>query len=107
MKNEDKIIELLAESLRGQDRIVDQIMGTNQRIDQTNVRLDDTIDRLDDPIERLDRLENRTEKIEDQLIELNVQTVENTRAIFILAEKVESIADLNVRASKLEMTVYK
>ena len=106
MKNEDKIIELLAESLRGQDLIVEQIMGTNQRIDQTNVRLDQTIDRLDHTIERLDRLENRTEKIEGQLITLNMQTVANTRAIFTLAEKVEAIADLHVRVTKLEKTVY-
>ena len=108
MKNEAKIIELLAESLKGQDRIVAELKGTNRRLDQTVERLDQTVERLDHTINRLDRLEIRTEKIEGQLIKLNIQTAENTRAIFKLANKeVEQLADLDSRVTKLEKTVYK
>lgn len=114
MKNEDKIVELLAESLKGQDRIVAEIKGTNHRLDQTVVRLDQTVVRLDQTVERLDRtverldnLEVKVDKIEGQLIKLNIQTVENTRAIFKLADRVEVIADLHDRVVKLEKAVYK
>lgn len=107
MDNEGKIVELLAESLKGQDRIVDQLKEMNQRLDGTNLRLNETNQRLDGTNQRLDRLETRTEKIEDQLIKLNLQTVENTRAIFKLAEKVDQIADLHNRVLKLEKTIYK
>ncbi|MDQ2657688.1 MAG: hypothetical protein M3Y60_09735 [Bacteroidota bacterium] len=114
MKNEDKIIELLTESLKGQDRIVSEIMGTNQRLDQTVERLDQTVERLDQTVERLDqtivrldKLETRVDKVEGQLITLNLQTSENTRAIFKLAENIEMIADLHNRVAKLERTVYR
>jgi chromosome segregation ATPase len=100
MANERKIVELLAESLKGQDLIVEQLKGTNQRLDQTNKSLDQAN-------QRLERLESKTEKIEDQLVTLNVQTLENRKAIFTLAEKVEQIADLHNRVSKLEKAVYK
>lgn len=114
MKNEERIIELLAESLRGQDRIVAELKGTNQRLDLTVERLDLTVERLDLTVERLDRtverldnLEVKVDKIEGQMIKLNIQTVENTRAIFKLADRVESLADLHNRVVKLEKTVYK
>ena len=128
MQNEDKIIELLAESLKGQDRIVTELKGTNQRLDQTVERLDQTVERLDQTVERLDqtverldqtverldqtverldRLETRVDKIDRQLVKLNVQTAENTRAILRLGDKVGEIADLHNRVARLERTVYK
>ncbi len=121
MKSEDKIIELLTESLKGQDRIVSEIIGTNLRLDQTVERLDQTVgrldltverldqtvERLDQTIVRLDKLEVRVDRVEGQLVKLNLQTSENTRAIFKLAENVEMIADLHNRVAKLERTVYK
>lgn len=93
MKNEEKILELLAESLKGQDRIV--------------ARLDVMDSRLDNVETKLGNLEKRTDRIEDQMVKLNLRTVENTRAIFKLAEKVEQIADLSNRVTKLEKVVYK
>ncbi len=114
MKNEQKIIELLAESLRGQDRIVTEIKGTNLRLDQTVERLDQTVERLDQTVERLDQtisrldnLEVRVDRVDGQLVKLNFQTMENTRAIFKLAASVEQIADLHNRVTKLERAVYK
>lgn len=128
MKNEDKIVELLAESLKRLDRMVDgqahtnqRLDQTNQRLDQTNQRLDQTNHRLDQAIQRLDRmdeklgrLETRVDRhgtaigrIEDQLVKLNLQTVENTRALYKLAEKADTIAGLHDRVVKLEKAVFK
>lgn len=121
MKNEDKIIELLAESLKGQDRIVVELKGTNSRLDQTVERLDQTVERLDQTVERLDltverldqtverldRLEVRMNNVEGQLVKLNLQTGENSRAILRLADSVAQVADLHNRVTRLEKTVYK
>ena len=79
MKNEEKIIELLAEMVQNQDQ-------TNQRLDQTN--------------QRLENLEHQVEK-------LNVQTQENTRAIVKLADKLEDFANHEQRIVKLENEVFK
>ena len=86
MENEGRIAELLAESPKGQDRIVGELKETNQR---------------------LYRLETNSDKLEEQLIKLNLQTVENNRAICKVAEKIDQIADLNNHVSKLEKTVFK
>ncbi len=121
MKNEDKIIELLAESLKRQDSIVGELKGTNlrldrtverldqtvERLDQTVERLDQTVERLDQTVERLDRLEVRVDKIDKHLVRLNLQSAENTRAIMRLGDKIGEIADLHNRVTKLERTVYK
>ena len=45
--------------------------------------------------------------VKSEMVKLNLQTTENTRAIFKLADRVEKIADLENRVSKLEKTVYK
>jgi hypothetical protein len=39
MRSEGKIFELLAEFLEGPDRIVSELKGTNQRLDQTKDRI--------------------------------------------------------------------
>lgn len=93
MKNEEKILELLTESLKGQDRIVARLGVMESKMNSMDIRLEN--------------LEKRTDRIEDQMVKLNLQTVENTRAIFKLAEKVEQIADLSNRVTKLEKVVYK
>ncbi len=93
MENEGRIIELLAESLIRFDKMVEQQHETNQRLGSVE--------------QKLGSLEIRTEKVENQLIKLNLQTVENTRAIFKLADKIEGIADLENRVSKIEKVVFK
>jgi len=45
--------------------------------------------------------------LKDQMVKLNLQSAENTRAIFKLAQSVDQIADLHNRVTKLERTVYK
>lgn len=107
MENESKIIELLTESLIRQDRMVERMDTTNQKLDNTVNRLDETNRKLGNLEVRADRHEKRMESIENQLIKLNLQTVENSRAIFKVAEKIDQIADLHNRITKLEKTVFK
>jgi hypothetical protein len=79
MENENRIAELLAEALIRLDKM---IIGQQE----SNLRL---------------------EHVERELNKLNVQTVENTRAIFKLADKVEQIAELDKRVKELEKVVFK
>lgn len=66
MKNEDRIVELLAEMVIKQDSVVDELRN-----------------------------------VKSEIIKLNFQTAENSRAIFKLADKVDQIADLESRVTKL------
>jgi hypothetical protein len=86
MKNEGKILELLADMALKQDRMVEELRTVKEGVGN---------------------LETRANRIEDQITRLNLQTVENTRAIFKLAEKVDLIADINNRVTKLEKAVYR
>lgn len=86
MENEGRIAELLAEALLRLDKLVVSHDKTNDQLDETN---------------------NRLAKVERELNKLNVQTVENTRAIFKLADKIDNIAELDKRVKKLEKVVYK
>jgi hypothetical protein len=79
MENEKRIVELLAESLLKFDEMIDEQKITNKRL----------------------------EKVESEIIKLNLQTGENSRAIFKLADEVEKIADLHERVNRLEKAVYK
>jgi predicted RNase H-like nuclease (RuvC/YqgF family) len=79
MHNEQRIVELLAETLIKFDSMIDEQRQTNKRL----------------------------EKLEDGVAKLNVQTVENTRAIFKLANEFENVLKLSERVTKLENTVYK
>jgi hypothetical protein len=45
--------------------------------------------------------------VKSEIVKLNLQSAENTRAILTLADKVEHIADLQNRVSKLEKAVFK
>ena len=60
MENESRIVELLTESLFRQDKMVDELQKTN---------------------ERLAGVERQLTGVERQLEKLNLQTTENTRAI--------------------------
>lgn len=83
MKNEERIIELLAEMVKGQD--------------QTNKRL-----------ESLEKTTERSfDKLEEQVVKLTAQTVENTRAIMKLADKMDDFAEHEKRIQKLEKVVFK
>lgn len=79
MKNEEKIIELLAEMVSGQDRLVGGVSEMKDQIKQMNT----------------------------ELIKQGLQTAENSRAILKLADEIRLVAEHEKRISKLELTVFK
>lgn len=90
MNNEERIIELLAEMVKGQDQ-------NNNWLDQNNKRL-----------ESLEKTTERSfDKLEEQVVKLTAQTVENTRAIMKLADKMDDFAEHEKRIQKLEKVVFK
>lgn len=90
MKNEDKIIELLAEMVQKQDQMAQNQAETNRRLESLEKTTND-----------------RFERVEKAIAKLNVQTKENTRAIVKLADKVEDYAKHEERIQKLERVVFK
>ena len=86
MENESRIVELLAESLIKQDEMIDELKGSNQKLDNVEAEL---------------------VNVKKEIFKLNIQTVENSRAIFKLATEVENIAKLHERVTNLEKAVYK
>jgi archaellum component FlaC len=100
MENESRMVELLAESLFKFDQMIDGHKAMVVELKEVNRRLDGIE-------KRLDSMDQRLGKVESEVIKLNLQTMENTRAIFKLAEEVENIAHLHERVSKLEKVVYK
>ena len=79
MENEKRLVEIMADLVIKFDEFIEGQKETNQRLG----------------------------KVEDGITKLNLQTAENTRAILKLADKVETIADLENRVSKIEKVVFK
>lgn len=79
MKNEERIVELLAEMVRGQDRLVGEVSEMKGEIMQ----------------------------MKSELIKQGLQTAENSRAILKLAEEIRLVAAHEKRISKLELAVFK
>ena len=79
MKNEDRIVELLAEMVFKQDQMVEEIKLVKSEVGG----------------------------VKSEIIKLNLQTAENSRAIMKLADKIDTIADLENRVSKIEKVVVK
>ena len=70
MENQSRIEELLSDALRKYDQML-------EKHDVTNARLE--------------KIENGLGSVETEMFKLNIQSVENTRAIFKLAEKIEVV----------------
>ncbi len=64
MKNEGKMVELLAEMVKGQDRLIDEVSEMNQDVSQ----------------------------MKTELIKQGLQTAENSRAILKLADEIRLVA---------------
>ena len=86
MKNEGKIVELLTDMLIKQDSVVEVLHSMDKEL--CGVKFEVT-------------------QVKSEISKLNLQTAENTRAILKIADRVETIADLENRVSKLEKVVYK
>ena len=72
MKNEDRIVELLSDMVKGQDQLTDEVS-----------------------------------KMKGEIIELNLNTSENSRAILKLADEIRLVAEHERRIVKLESIVLK
>jgi hypothetical protein len=79
-------------------------MKNEQRIVEL---LDETLSKFDQMIVEQRQSNNRLEKLEVGMNKRNLQTPENTRAIFKLANEMEKSVHLHERVTKLERTVYK
>lgn len=79
MKIEDRIVELLAEMVKGQDQLIEKVSG----------------------------LEKEMFKMSGEIVKLNLNTSENSRAILKLADEIRMVAEHERRISKLESVVFK
>ncbi len=79
MKNEDRIVELLTEMVKGQDQLIEKVSG----------------------------LEKEMFKMSGEIVKLNLNTSENSRAILKLADEIRMVAEHEKRISKLESVVFK
>lgn len=79
MKNEDKIVELLAEMVKGQDHLIGEVSGMKKQISKLN----------------------------SEVVKLNLSTSENSRAILKLADEIRLVAEHEKRISKLESIIFK
>lgn len=79
MKNEDKIVELLAEMVKGQDKLIDEVSQMKTEVSQ----------------------------MKTEIFKQGLQTSENSRAIFKLADEIRLVAEHEKRIAKLEVTVFK
>ena len=100
MKNENKIVELLSEMLIRQDSMVVEIKNVKREV--TGVKQEVTGLKHE-----VTGLKHEVTGLKGEMVKLNLQSAENTRAIFKLAQSVDQIADLHNRVTKLEKTVYK
>ncbi len=86
MKNEERIVELLAEMVRGQDRLVGEVSQMKQEV--RNVK-------------------EEIQQMNVEIMKQGLQTAENSRAILKLADEIRLVAEHEKRISKLELTVFK
>jgi methyl-accepting chemotaxis protein len=100
LANDRDIPELVAELLIGFDKMVEQQIKTNEKLD----RVTDGLGRV---VDKLSRMENRRDKVESHISKLNLLSAENNRAILKLANQMEQFIDLDPRVRKLESAVFK
>ncbi len=104
MKNEDKIVELLAESLKKFDRLSDQMETLTSRVDNISDRVDNLTSRVDNLTSRVDNLtdhvDERLNKVEREIVKLNLISAENSRSLIKLADTYD-------RITRLEKAVFK
>lgn len=114
MKNEDRIVELLTESLKKFDRLSDQMDILTGRVDNLTSRVDNLTSRVDNLTSRVDNLthevvgvkdemigmNSRLDKVESGIVMLNLISAENSRALIKLGDSYD-------RISRLEKAVFK
>lgn len=86
MKNESRIVELLAEMVKNQDL-------TNQKIDHLT--------------QEMRGVKEEVHGMKEEIFKLNLNTSENTRAIISMADRIEGLGDHEGRIKALEKEVFK
>jgi len=86
MKNEQKIVELLAEMVKGQDRLTDEVSGMKKEISSVKKEI---------------------LNMKGEVVKLNLNTSENSRAVLKLADEIRLVAEHEKRIAKLESIVLK
>ena len=86
MKNEDRIVELLSDMVKGQDRLTDEVSDLKKEV--SGVKTEIT-------------------KMKGEIVKLNLNTSENSRAILKLADEIRLVAEHEKRIAKLESIVLK
>ena len=100
MKNEDRIVELLAEMVFKQDQLVEEIKLVKSEIGAVKSEVGGVKSEVSG-------VKSEVSGVKSEIVKLNLQTAENTRAILKLADKVDTIADLENRVTKIERVVFK
>lgn len=93
MQNEERIIELLAESLKRQDQMVEKLTAMeNQLVDSNNTQKQ--------MLKRLDNLEKQQAKTNLEVSEIRLSAMR-------IAEAIEKMANHEDRIKALEKAVFK
>ncbi len=93
MKNEDKIVELLTEMVKGQDRLVGEVSSMKGEI--TSMKGEIT------------SMKGEIRSMKDEAIRHALNLAENSRAILKLADEIRLVAEHEKRISRLELAVFK
>jgi cytochrome c556 len=86
MKNEGRIVELLAEMVKGQDKLIEEVSQVKTEVSQ---------------------MKTEVSQMKTEIFKHGIQTAENSRAIFKLADEIRLVAEHEKRIAKLEVTVFK
>ena len=107
MKNEDRIEELLTESLKKFDRLSDQMDTLTGRVDNLTSHVDNLTSRVDNLThevvgvkDEMIGMNSRLDKVESGIVKLNLISAENSRALM-------KFGDSHDRISRLEKAVFK
>ncbi|MEK6781274.1 MAG: hypothetical protein AABY93_06190 [Bacteroidota bacterium] len=107
MKNEDRIVELLAEMVFKQDQLVEEIKLVKSEIGAVKSEVGGVKSEVSGVKSEVSGVKSEVSGVKSEIVKLNLQTAENTRAILKLADKVDTIADLENRVTKIERVVFK
>ena len=100
MKNEDKIVELLAEMVKGQDRLIGEVSSMKSEISKMNTEISEMKSEISE-------MNTEISQMNIEIRKQGLQTAENSRAILKLADEIRLVAEHEKRISKLELTVFK
>jgi|GEM_PF-2942259 len=75
MKNEDRIVELLAESLRKQDRMADEVHGLRIEMDGRFAQMDSRFVQMDKRFERIENILERLAVGFNEFVDIHRETV--------------------------------